>query len=135
MPKITGSFEDREQIRELYSRYAVFVDASQFDDWVNCFTSDGVFESPVMGTFAGHEALRRFTGQYEASWAGGGVRHMMVNVSFDIDGDTATGTCGLIYFKVHDGKSEYLLTGGYRDTLRKVDGEWRFTHRKVYIDR
>jgi ketosteroid isomerase-like protein len=134
MPRITGSFDDREQIRELYARYANYVDAARFDDWIDCFTSDGIFESPLMGLFKGPEELRRFTGQYENSWAGGGVRHMMVNVSFDIEGDTATGTCGLIYFKVHDGKSAYLLTGGYRDTLRKVDGEWRFSHRKVYID-
>jgi len=134
MPRITGSFDDREQIRELYARYANYVDAARFDDWIDCFTADGIFESPLMGLFKGPDELRRFTGQYENSWAGGGVRHMMVNVSFDIEGDTATGTCGLIYFKVHDGKSEYLLTGGYRDTLRKVDGEWRFSHRKVYID-
>jgi len=134
MPKITGTFEDREQIRELYARYAIFVDSSRFDDWVNCFTHDGTFESPLMGKFTGPTELHRFTRQYHESWAGGGVRHMMVNVSFDVQGDTATGTCCLIYFKVHDGKSEYLLTGGYHDTLRKENGEWRYTHRKVYID-
>ncbi len=134
MPKITGTFEDREQIREIYARYANTVDAGQFDAWIDCFTPDGVFESPLMGRFAGQEELRKFTQQYHHSWAGGGVRHMMVNVSFEVTGDTATGTCGLIYFKVQNGKSEYLLTGGYRDTLRKDNGEWRYTHRQVYID-
>ena len=134
MPKITGTFEDREQIRELYARYAIYIDSSRFEDWVNCFTPDGVFESPILGKFAGEAELRNFTGQYHESWAGGGVRHMMVNVSFEVEGDTAIGTCSLIYFKVHDGKSEYLLTGGYHDTLRKAHGEWRYTHRKVYID-
>ena len=134
MPKITGTWEDREQIRELYARYALHVDASRFDEWVDTFTADGVFESPLMGRFAGREELRKFTGAYEASWNGGGVRHMMVNVSFDIDGDLATGTCYLIYFKVHDGKSEFLLTGGYRDQLRKTAGEWRFSRRQVYLD-
>jgi len=134
MPKITGTFEDREQIRELYARYAITIDNSRFDEWVNCFTADGTFESPLLGKFTGVENLHRFTRQYHESWAGGGVRHMMVNVSFDVQGDTATGTCNLIYFKVHDGKSEYLLTGGYHDTLRKEQGEWRYTHRKVYLD-
>ena len=134
MPKITGTFEDREQIRELYAQYALTVDASRFEEWVDCFTADGVFESPLMGRFAGREELRRFSREYEASWNGGGVRHMMVNVSFQVDGDHASGTCHLIYFKVHDGKSEYLLTGGYTDKLRKENGEWRFAHRKVHID-
>ncbi len=135
MPKITGTFEDREQIRELYARYAIYVDAARFDDWINCFTPDGTFESPIMGKFTGHDELRRFTRQYHESWAGGGVRHMMVNVSFDVNGDTATGTCALIYFKIHDGKSEFLLTGGYQDQLRKHQGEWRYTYRQVYLDK
>ena len=90
MPKITGTFEDREQIREIYARYANTVDAGQFDAWIDCFTPDGVFESPLMGRFAGQEELRKFTQQYHHSWAGGGVRHMMVNVSFEVTGDTAT---------------------------------------------
>ncbi len=134
MVRLNGTFDDREQIRELYARYANYADAVRTDEWVALFTSDGVFESPIYGTFAGPAALTQFMGQYSASWKGGGVRHMIVNVSFDIHGDEATGTCGLIYFKVHDGKSEYQLTGGYNDRLRKVAGEWLFTHRKVYID-
>ena len=134
MPTLTGTFEDREQIRELYARYANYADTARANDWVALFTEDGVFESPIYGTFPGQAALRRFMGEYQQSWNGGGVRHMMVNVSFDVAGDDATGTCGLIYFKVHDGKSEFQATGGYHDTLRKVRGEWKFVHRKVYID-
>ena len=134
MPKITGTWDDREQIRELYARYAIVIDNSRFEEWVQTFTADGTFESPLMGKFTGHEQLRKFTQQYHASWEGGSVRHMMVNVSFDITGDTARGECNLIYFKVHDGKSELLLTGGYQDTLRKENGEWLFTHRRVWLD-
>ena len=135
MPKITGTPDDREQIRELYARYAIFVDSMRFEEWVNTFTPDGVFESPLFGKFAGHDILRKFTQQYHESWNGGGVRHMMVNVSFDIIGDTATGFCNLIYFSIKDGKSELSATGGYNDTLRKLNGEWLFTHRKVFIDK
>ncbi len=135
MPKITGTADDREQIRELYARYAITVDNARFDDWVNCFTPDGVFESPVFGKFPGHDSLRKFTQQYHESWAGGKVRHMMVNVSFDITDDTATGTCNLIYFSIKEGTTELSAVGGYHDTLRKDNGEWRYTHRKVYIDK
>ena len=35
MPRLTGSLEDREQIRELYARYAIYVDQERFDDWVD----------------------------------------------------------------------------------------------------
>jgi len=136
MPRLTGSLEDREQIRELYARYAIYVDQERFDDWVDCFTPDGTFESPVFGTFSGRERLQEFTRQYYNSWSGGGVRHMMVNVSFDIDGDSATGFCNLIYFSLKDGGFNLAAIGGYNDKLRKgADGLWRYTHRKVHIDK
>ena len=135
MPKITGTPDDREQIRELYARYAITIDHSRFEDWVDCFTPDGIFESPIYGQFPGHAKLREFTQSYQRSWDGGAVRHMMVNVSFDISGDTATGFCNLIYFSLKDGKTELAAVGGYNDQLRKDHGEWRYTHRKVHIDK
>jgi len=36
MPKITGTPEDREQIRELYARYAIYVDNERFRRLVQC---------------------------------------------------------------------------------------------------
>jgi 3-phenylpropionate/cinnamic acid dioxygenase small subunit len=135
MPAITGSAEDREQIRELYARYALYVDASRFEDWVNCFTEDGIFESSSFGKHAGRDALRKFCAAYKESWAGAQVRHMMVNVSFDIHGDHAHGCCNLIYFHIKNGKTELAAVGGYKDELRKVNGEWRFAHRQVYVDK
>ncbi len=135
MPKITGTPDDREQIRELYARYAITIDNCRFEEWVDCFTPDGVFVSPIYGEYPGHAKLREFAQSYQRSWDGGGVRHMMVNVSFDVTGNTATGFCNLIYFAVKDGKSELVITGGYNDTLRKDDGEWRYTRRVVHIDK
>ena len=67
MPKITGTPDDREQIRELYARYAITIDNSRFEDWVDCFTPDGIFESPIYGQFAGHAKLREFTQSYQRS--------------------------------------------------------------------
>lgn len=135
MPAITGSAEDREQIRELYARYAIYVDNSQFEDWVNCFTEDGIFESPLLGKHAGREALRKFCTSYKESWGGAQVRHMMVNVSFDVHGDHGHGTCNLIYFHIKNNKTELAAVGGYRDELRKVGGNWLFAHRKVWVDK
>jgi ketosteroid isomerase-like protein len=134
MPKTTGTHEDREQIRKLYARYGITIDNERFEDWVQYFTPDGVFGSPIYGQFPGHDKLREFTGSYQRSWEGGKVRHMMVNVSFDIDGDTATGFCNLIYFSLKSGQTELTAVGGYDDKLRKDNGEWRLTYRRVHID-
>jgi len=59
MPTITGSVEDREQIRELYARYAIYLDSSKFEEWVNCFTEDGIFESPPLGKHANSTRAKR----------------------------------------------------------------------------
>ncbi len=68
---ITGTFDDREQIRELYARYAFTIDHGPYEDWVKCFTEDGVFESPRLGR---HEGTRRaassFTAIYKNRLAG-----------------------------------------------------------------
>jgi 3-phenylpropionate/cinnamic acid dioxygenase small subunit len=74
MPTITGSVEDREQIRELYARYAIYLDSSKFEEWVNCFTEDGIFESPSLGKHTGHAALRRFCASLREKRAGAQVR-------------------------------------------------------------
>ena len=56
MPTITGSVEDREQIRELYARYAIYLDSSKFEEWVNCFTEDGTFTDESIGiTYRGKQ--------------------------------------------------------------------------------
>ena len=132
---MTGTVADREEIRELYARYALTIDDSQFEDWVNCFTPDGVFDSPIYGRSAGYDALRKFAASYKGSWAGARVRHMMVNVSFKIEGDRATGQCNLIYYRIKDGKTELAAIGGYKDELRKENGDWRFSLRRVFIDK
>jgi 3-phenylpropionate/cinnamic acid dioxygenase small subunit len=132
--RITGTGEDREQIRELYARYAHTVDFERYGEWVECFTESGIFESPIFGQHKGPEGLRKFTALYKESQGGAQVRHVMSNVTFTIDGDSATGSCYLSYYHCKDGKVALAALGRYEDRLRKVNGEWRFEHRKVVLD-
>ena len=134
MGPISGSFEDREQIRELYARYAIAIDNARYDEWIDCFTEDGVFESPRFGRYAGREGLGKFVATYRESLGGAQVRHVISTLSFRIDGDRATGSCYLTYFHSKNGKTELAAVGHYRDVLRKVGGEWRFQSRQVFLD-
>jgi SnoaL-like protein len=131
---ITGTWEDREQIRELYARYAYTIDYGAHEEWVRCFTEDGVFESPRFGRHAGHAALLKFTATYKESNGAAQVRHMMTNVTFELNGDAATGGCYLTYYHCRGGKATLEALGRYEDELRKVDGKWLFQRRRVYID-
>ena len=131
---LTGTLEDREQIRELYARYAYTIDHGPYDEWVGCFTEDGVFDSPRLGRHAGRQGLLRFTAIYNESNGGAQVRHMMTNVTFKVSGDTATGGCYLTYYHCKGGKATLDAIGRYEDELRKIDGNWLFARRRVFID-
>jgi len=131
---LTGTPEDREQIRELYARYAFTIDHGPYEDWVNCFTEDGVFDSPRMGRHEGHDALRKFTATYKNSAGDAQVRHMLCNVTFRVEGDRAIGGCYLTYYHCKGGKATLEALGRYQDELRKINGEWLYQYRRVYID-
>jgi len=126
--------EEREQIRELYVHYALTIDADRREDWVACFTEDGVFESRRLGRHAGRDQLMAFTRLYKEHQAGAQVRHVVNNISIKLDGDHATGACYLTYYQTKNGKTELAAIGGYNDRLRKVDGQWLFEYRKVFVD-
>jgi uncharacterized protein (TIGR02246 family) len=131
---LTGTLEDREEIRELYARYAATIDEGQFDAWLDCFTEDGVFESSRFGRHAGRDGLAKFTQIYRDSLGGAQVRHVCTNLLFKIEGDAAAGSCYLIYYHCKDGKIQQAAVGHYRDTLRKAGGRWKFQSRKVALD-
>ena len=134
MAPIAGTWEEREQVRELYARYAFTIDYNRFEEWVRCFTEDGVFESPIFGRHQGSQGLLKFTAQYKESMGGAKVIHVMSNLSFRLDGEHGTGGCYLNYYHVKDGKLSLAALGRYEDHLRRVNGEWLFESRKVHID-
>jgi len=126
---------DMSQIRDLYANYAWLIDEGHYEDWIKeCFTEDGVFESPRFGRHAGHDGLRKFVRIYVESMGGAQVRHLMSNVLVKIDGDRASGRCNLAYYHSQHGKSELSAVGGYSDKLRKVSGRWLFESRQVFLD-
>jgi 3-phenylpropionate/cinnamic acid dioxygenase small subunit len=126
---------DMSQIRDLYANYAWLIDEGHYDAWIKeCFTEDGVFESPRFGRNAGHDGLQKFVRNY-VEWIGGAqVRHLMSNVLATIDGDRASGRCNLAYYHSKHGKSELSALGGYLDKLRKVGDRWLFESRQIFLD-
>jgi hypothetical protein len=61
------------------------------------------------------------------------LRHLIHNQVVVIDGDTATSKS---YFDaVGDLKGESITVAGYyEDTLRRVEGEWKFTEKIIRLD-
>ena len=123
------SLEDQLDIMELMARYNHAIDSSQPEDWADTFTEDGVFEGSAM-TVRGREEMLAFVRNRDQS---NPIRHWNNNILIDGDGDDATAKVYLVTFDV-TGPPEVRVSGMYHDTLKRVDGQWKFTHRKVQPD-
>jgi len=102
---------------------------------VDCFTRDGSLQSPAVGKYIGHSAIRAFAQRFAAFRRNGSqLRHVISNLAVEVDADQATATCYLIVFLTKDGKSQMLAPGQYECELCKIDGAWLFQKRVVKHD-
>lgn len=131
-----ASIEDWFKINMLFTRYATALDHGDVDVIVDCFTEDGVVDSPVMGSFQGHAAIRDFAERNaKLRQAGVQMRHAISNVQADVEGDRATATCYLLNYLTKNGVSELISPGHYDCRLVKAGDTWRFAYRMVTLDR
>jgi hypothetical protein len=133
MNNLSGTQEDRIEIRDLYARYCQLLDHGRYDEWLDCFTDDGVFESPLYGRKAGRDVLKQFTHTYRESLGGARVLHLAHNLLMKIEKEHGSGYCDFTYFHCKDGKIQQETVGFYTDVLRKTDNGWRFASRCVTI--
>ncbi|HYL59041.1 MAG TPA: nuclear transport factor 2 family protein [Candidatus Acidoferrales bacterium] len=130
---LMGTLEDREEVRALHARYCLTIDTARYEEWVDCFTDDGVFESPRFGRHAGREGLRKFAALYRESLGGARVMHVVANPAFDLDANSGTGTASLLYYHCKEGRIQQTTVAYYTDTMRKTPAGWRFASRQVTI--
>ncbi|HKD66956.1 MAG TPA: nuclear transport factor 2 family protein [Candidatus Binataceae bacterium] len=130
------SWQEWLAIQDLYTRYFAALDDGPDEQWVGCFTPDGVLETPTMGILgAGHAALATWVKDYHASWKKDEQRrHVLTNLSIEIQGESATGGCYLTAYHCRGGKANLGVVGYYRDKLVKIDGAWLFSYRLVVVD-
>ncbi len=131
---MTTLLEDKDDIRDLMTRYCLAIDSGRYDDWVACFTADGVFDSPILGRWQGKIALRQFTEKYK-TWTGPAQpRHCVMNILIQLDGSRATAESYLLMTHAAHGKTEVIISGRYEDQLEKIGRNWLFKERKVRPD-
>src|SRR5262249_33596300 len=127
--------------------FAEVMDGLRYLDWVNSFMQDGVYsvtthsnaESGLMLYIdRGVEALRE-----RAAYLGGYYRmeptktlHMISNVRVkEWNAERAVVRSYFALYKTSkDGLSRFHVSGEYDDTLRQVDGGWRFERHHVVLD-
>ncbi|HUQ51546.1 MAG TPA: nuclear transport factor 2 family protein [Gammaproteobacteria bacterium] len=122
---------DRQAIEQLLAGdYPHALDTRDFDAYAALFTDDG--ELSLQGnTSKGRAAIKQFVSALPAEPR---VIHPITNLSYEIDGDTATGGAYWQDVGLVNGLPGVLIAGRYEDTLRKVDGAWHIAKRSIVIE-
>ena len=122
---------DRIAITELTARYNEAADAADGSAYTDCWVSDGVLESPGLGSYVGTEELAAV-----AKALGTSTVHLTTDAIVVVDGDSATQRCRLLLCRKSADGSDFAVvsTGRYEDSLVRTDGGWRFARRVMMSD-
>ncbi len=132
---MTLSVEDQFAIQKLLADYNHIVDAGDGEAWADLFVDGGSLDTGMgFVVSGGRDALVEFADAVPT--LSPGSRHMITNVSVDGDGGDATVAC---YFQMWGTdadvtKTHLVISGIYRDVLRKDDGRWKFVSRVLHPD-
>ena len=122
--------EDLEAIKSFHRQYIFFLNNSQWNDIVECFTNDA--SANIHGAYKGKEEIRKlFTEKISKLNSSGKVRdaHFAVEPVIQVDGDRAQGHW-LIYILISDpvtGAASRWIGGRHDCEYSKVNGEWKFS--------
>jgi uncharacterized protein (TIGR02246 family) len=124
--------EDRTAIQELYAEYNFAIDDERPADFAACFTPDGVLDVGYGDPVSGTEALATFAAGTNQVMPG--MRHSVTNLILTGHDDGATGKAYLYTYRATAEGHQVILTGRYHDSLRRVDGLWKFSSRTMTPD-
>ena len=122
---------------ELY-RYAELVDAGRFAEVGELMEHCSFYygEDRTVGP-SGSQAVADSYRSMVVTYPDGTprTRHLTTNPIISIDGDTAeVRSVYTVLQQAEDAPLQTIITGRYRDTLRQIDGRWRFVERQFLVD-
>jgi uncharacterized protein (TIGR02246 family) len=122
---------DQQAIAQLIAgTYPHALDTADFDAYAALYTDDG--ELTLQGsTVKGRAAIKAFVAALPTEPR---VIHPITNLSYKIDGDTATGGAYWQDVGLVNGAPGVVIAGRYEDTLRKVNGQWQIAKRGIVIE-
>ena len=123
---------DKLAIIELCNRYAHAMDHGDPDAWIATWAPEGKCATP----WDGEQDLKEMAAKARKDWAKPQLhRHVISNHIISLTGNTATHRCYASLVRVGERKDEPGFIVEYEDKLRKVDGEWKFTFRRITVQK
>ncbi|MEI9965419.1 MAG: nuclear transport factor 2 family protein [Caulobacteraceae bacterium] len=132
---------DRAEIEDLMARYMFAIDYHDWDAYVATFTEDAELEF-ARGTSKGRAAIReaitsfaKVIGQFYHTEDGqtAKLRHVLLQSVIRVEGERAW-TRALWVEMANHGPGDTMKMGTYgiyEDELKKVDGRWLFSKRRI----
>jgi len=124
------NYQDKMEIQELAVKYANAMDSGNSDEWLQTWAEDGVWEGGL-GVYEGKAALARVLVDLGARIQN--KRHLMTNFVISDSNDQAIMQCYIVVVE-REVSTAIVATGMYFDSLKKVDGIWKFARRNVKLD-
>ena len=120
--------DDKSSILDLSARCNHTFDSERWDDWLECYASDAVYDAPALNRrLVGHEALRALTLRPPVP-----IRTLLTTHVIDVDDDSATMIAFFSVLRLDD-PPQTIAVGRYEDRLAKVDALWSITQRRVVV--
>lgn len=122
----------RESIKELKAAYCYCIDRQDWDGLKELFTEDASLDyGEDLGSYEGHAGVEEFTAVLDDLLDI--TSHMLANPVLQVDGDTATGKWYVDAREAFSDGTVGITQAEYRDSYRRVDGEWKFAAKTVRI--
>jgi dibenzofuran dioxygenase subunit beta len=160
MPGNAASLELQREIEQFLYYEARLLDEWKFDEWLELFTDDLVYfmptreliadrtqtareEEPALTLFRDKKdflvkRVRRLqTELAHSETPPSRTRRLVTNVMLNEDADGVTAQCNFVVFQSRTDSLQHsgnTFFGKRVDRLKKIDGQWKFTNRKIELD-
>lgn len=136
------SADSAREIENLLYTYAELIDAGDLDGVAALFRHGRIHGQEGGGpetVFEGEAAVRKLYDFSTRLYDDGTPKskHVTTNAIIEVDDEAGTAT-SRAYYTVLQATDELplqpIISGRYRDTFHRVDGEWCFESRTMYVD-